>query len=53
MLRTRVITAVILLIVLLVVLLYGGEIGWNLFVLTVLVGAFWEWARLGLYEPVL
>jgi len=52
MLRTRVITAVILLIVLLVVLLYGGEIGWNLFVLTVLVGAFWEWARLGLYEPV-
>lgn len=51
MLRTRVITAVILLIVLLVVLLYGGEIGWNLFVLTVLVGAFWEWARLGLFEP--
>ncbi|WP_138517855.1 phosphatidate cytidylyltransferase [Limnobacter alexandrii] len=51
MLRTRVITAVVLLIVLLVVLLYGGEIGWNLFVLTVLVGAFWEWARLGLFEP--
>ncbi|MCE2746355.1 MAG: phosphatidate cytidylyltransferase [Burkholderiales bacterium] len=51
MLRTRVITAVVLLIVLLVVLLYGGKIGWNLFVLTVLVGAFWEWARLGLFEP--
>ena len=51
MLRTRVITAVVLLIVLLVVLLYGGEIGWSLFVLTVLVGAFWEWARLGLFEP--
>ncbi|MGV3469001.1 phosphatidate cytidylyltransferase [Limnobacter sp.] len=49
MLRTRVITAVILLIVLLVVLMYGGEIGWNLFILTVLVGAFWEWARLGLF----
>jgi phosphatidate cytidylyltransferase len=51
MLRTRVITAVALLIVLLLVLLYGGEIGWNLFVLTVLLGAFWEWARLGLFEP--
>ena len=51
MLKTRVITAVVLLIVLLIVLLYGGEVGWNLFVLTVLVGAFWEWARLGLFEP--
>jgi phosphatidate cytidylyltransferase len=51
MLRTRVITAVILLIVLLVVLLYGGVVGWNLFVLAVLVGAFWEWARLGLFKP--
>jgi phosphatidate cytidylyltransferase len=51
MLRTRVITAVALLIVLLVVLLYGGEIGWNLFVLAVLLAAFWEWARLGLFEP--
>lgn len=50
MLKTRVITAVVLLIVLLGVLLYGGETGWNLFVLTVLVGAFWEWGRLGKLE---
>lgn len=47
MLRTRVITAVILLLVLLAVLAYGGALGWNLFVLVVLLGAFWEWARLG------
>lgn len=52
MLRARVITAVILLIVLLVVLLYGGVVGWNLFVLAVLLGAFWEWARLGLFKPL-
>ena len=51
MLKTRVITAVVLLIVLLGVLLYGGETGWNLFVLTVLVGAFWEWGKLGQFEP--
>ena len=50
MLKTRVITAVILLIVLLAVLTYGGEIGWNIFVLLVLLGAFWEWARLGQFE---
>lgn len=50
MLKTRVITAVILLIVLLAVLMYGGAIGWNLFVLLVLVGAFWEWARLGQFQ---
>lgn len=47
MLRTRVITAVVLLLVLLAVLAYGGALGWNLFVLAVLLGAFWEWARLG------
>lgn len=51
MLRTRVITAVILLAVLLAVLVYGGEIGWNLFVLAVLAAAFWEWARLGQFSP--
>lgn len=50
MLKTRVITAVILLIVLLGVLLYGGEIGWNFFVLAVLAGSFWEWARLGQFS---
>lgn len=50
MLKTRVITAVILLIVLMAVLTYGGEIGWNIFVLLVLLGAFWEWARLGQFE---
>lgn len=47
MLRTRVITAVVLLLVLLAVLAYGGALGWNIFVLVVLLGAFWEWARLG------
>lgn len=47
MLRTRVITAVVLLLLLLAVLVYGGVLGWNLFVLAVLLGAFWEWARLG------
>lgn len=47
MLRTRVITALVLLLVLLTVLVYGGVLGWNLFVLAVLMGAFWEWARLG------
>lgn len=51
MLRTRVITAVILLIVLLGVLLYGGETGWNLFVLVVLTAAYWEWAKLGQLDP--
>ena len=51
MLKTRVITAVILLIVLLAVLTYGGAIGWNIFVLVVLIGAFWEWARLGQFDP--
>lgn len=50
MLKTRVITAVILLIVLLAVLVYGGTIGWNMFVLLVLLGAFWEWARLGQFD---
>lgn len=50
MLKTRVITAVILLIVLLAVLMYGGTIGWNIFVLIVLLGAFWEWARLGQFD---
>lgn len=50
MLRTRVITAVVLLILLLGVLMYGGETGWNRFVLAVLAGAFWEWARLGQFE---
>jgi phosphatidate cytidylyltransferase len=51
MLRTRVITAVVLLLVLLAVLVYGGALGWNLFVLVILVGAFWEWARLGAFGP--
>jgi phosphatidate cytidylyltransferase len=46
MLMTRVITAVILLVVLLAVLIWGGAIGWNLFVGLVLFAAFWEWARL-------
>jgi phosphatidate cytidylyltransferase len=46
MLMTRVITAVILLVVLLAVLIWGGTIGWNLFVGVVLFAAFWEWARL-------
>lgn len=50
MLKTRVITAVILLIVLLAVLMYGGQIGWNVFVFVVLLGAFWEWARLGQFD---
>lgn len=50
MLKTRVITAVILLMVLLAVLVYGGAIGWNIFVLLVLLGAFWEWARLGQFD---
>lgn len=50
MLKTRVVTAVVLLLILLAVLSYGGEIGWNLFVLAVLMGAFWEWARLGKYD---
>lgn len=56
MLRTRVITAVVLLVVLLGVLMYGGETGWNIFVLAVLAGAFWEWARLGQFtasKPIL
>jgi phosphatidate cytidylyltransferase len=47
MLGTRVITAVILLIVLLAVLIQGGALGWNAFVLVFLLGAFWEWAKLG------
>ncbi|HEX4916521.1 MAG TPA: phosphatidate cytidylyltransferase [Limnobacter sp.] len=45
MLKTRVITAVVLLLVLFAVLGYGGELGWNLFVLLVLATGFWEWAR--------
>lgn len=47
MLGTRIVTAVILLIVLLAVLTAGGSLGWNIFVLVFLVGAFWEWAKLG------
>lgn len=47
MLGTRIITAVILLIVLLAVLIEGGSLGWNIFVLVFLLGAFWEWAKLG------
>jgi phosphatidate cytidylyltransferase len=50
MFKTRVITAVILVVLLLTALLYGGEFGWNFFVLIVLVGACWEWARLGQFE---
>ncbi|MCR2746976.1 phosphatidate cytidylyltransferase [Limnobacter parvus] len=50
MLRTRVITAVVLLVLLLGVLIYGGSTGWNIFVLTVLACAFWEWARLGQFK---
>jgi phosphatidate cytidylyltransferase len=50
MLRTRVITAVILLAILIGTLVYGGELGWSLFVGVVLLGAFWEWGRLGLYS---
>ncbi|HEX4844556.1 MAG TPA: phosphatidate cytidylyltransferase [Limnobacter sp.] len=45
MFKTRVITAVVLLLVLFAVLGYGGELGWNLFVLLVLATGFWEWAR--------
>lgn len=47
MLGTRIITAVVLLIVLLAVLSVGGSLGWNIFVLLFLLGAFWEWAKLG------
>lgn len=50
MLRTRVITAVILLASLIAILLYGGETGWTLFIGVVLLGAFWEWGRLGCYS---
>lgn len=50
MLMTRVITAVILLVVLLIVLIWGGVVGWNLFVGVVLFAAFWEWARLAKVE---
>ena len=50
MLKTRVSTAVVLLLSLLAVVSYGGEIGWNIFVLAVLLGAFWEWARLGKFD---
>ncbi|HEX4856927.1 MAG TPA: phosphatidate cytidylyltransferase [Limnobacter sp.] len=53
MLRTRVITAVILLASLIGILLFGGETGWSLFVGAVLLGAFWEWGRLGLFTPAL
>lgn len=47
MLGTRIVTAVILLVVLFAVLAEGGSLGWNIFVLVFLVGAFWEWAKLG------
>lgn len=50
MLKTRVITAVLMLLVLFAVLGFGGEIGWNLFVLLILIGAHWEWARLGKFS---
>ncbi|HEX4878611.1 MAG TPA: phosphatidate cytidylyltransferase [Limnobacter sp.] len=50
MLKTRVITAVVLLLVLFAVLAYGGDLGWDLFVLLVLLAGFWEWAR---FHPVL
>ena len=32
------------------VLIYGGELGWNVFVSVILLGAFWEWARLGQFN---
>ena len=47
MFKTRVITAVVLLVLLVAVLLRGGQLGWSVFVLAALLGAFWEWARLG------
>lgn len=50
MLTTRIITAVVLFVILFAVILHGGLIGWNLFVLVLLIGAFWEWARLGRFK---
>lgn len=47
MFKTRVMTAVVLLVLLVAVLLRGGQLGWSVFVLAALLGAFWEWARLG------
>lgn len=52
MLGTRIVTAVILLIILLAVLIEGGSLGWSIFVLVFLLGAFWEWAKLGQFGAI-
>jgi phosphatidate cytidylyltransferase len=52
MLGTRIVTAVTLLFVLFAVLAEGGSLGWNVFVLVFLLGAFWEWAKLGRFGAV-
>lgn len=47
MLMTRVITAVVLLAILIAVLVWGGSLGWLIFVSVTLLAGFWEWGRLG------
>lgn len=46
MLKTRIVTGVSLLLVLLAVLIWGGQLGWFIFVSVLLYAAFWEWDRL-------
>lgn len=46
MLKTRVVTALVLLAVIIPALVYLPPRGWALFVLVMMVGAAWEWARL-------